>query len=1228
MQTTLINPQSDSSVALSTVTLLGNAGMSFVNTVTMTATTTANAIASLTTQDINTLANVGVDVLNAGGQPVNMTLSQVSGLANGGISLATGDVGTLVDSASTIASMTSSDISHLAATGVDFINPLQNTTIPLNTANMLGDAGMSFVNTVTMTASATGNAISALTTQDVNNLVTAGVDLLNAGGDPINMTLAQVSDLANGGIGITNGGLGTLVDSLNTIGSMNSGDIANLVANGISLISPPEGGTVPLDLATVLGDAGVSFVDTVQMVASAPGETISGLTGQDIGNLVTAGIDQLNAGGDPINMTLSQVTALADGGISLDNTGLATLVDSGANIASMTLDQIGDLANLGIHNINAIDNNVVLTVAEAQQLVDANMTLDPDDVVTVLDTGTHIANVTAAEFAAFANLGVDFINAIDNSLTLNVGQILAVITNDIGVAVSDFLTVADIGAQIAALTVTEIGDLKTAGVDAVNATDDAVTLTLAQAKAFASNVIAFGANDIVKIVDTAAHIATLTVLEIAALEAAGIDAIDTTDDAVTLTLAQAKGFATGLIAFAQGDVVKIVDAGASIAALTVLEIVALKAAGVDAIDATDDAVALTLLQAKTFAANGIAFAQNDVVKILDAGASIAALTVSEINALHAAGINAIDATDDAVALTLAKAKAFAANAMTFAEGDVVKVVDAGATVAALTVSEINALKTAGIGAIDTTDDAVALTVAQAKAFAANTIAFAQNDAVRIVDAGAAVAALTVSEIAALKTEGVEVVDATDNALSLTIAQIKAFATNGIAIADGDVVSLLDTGAHIAALTTNEIATLKANGVAGLDAIDNNVSLTTAQAKAFLAADLAFVQADVVKVVDTGAHILAFTLTELAGLKSVGVDVLDASDDAVSFSVAQAKSFATTGLAFATSDVVTVTDTGAAIASLLASDIANLKLSGVDVLDASDDQVALTVAQAQAYVSAGMRFDQSDVVHVIDTGAHISAFTATEIASLKALGVDGIDATDAKTVISVAEARAYSAASIGFAKADIVKVVDTGAAITAMTAKDFSHFKATGIDRFDASDNVATLTAREYKALSTMTFANNDFVTVNGTSHANTLVARGEHVTLHGLGGNDKLTGGKHSDVLAGGLGHDILKGGSGRDEFLFDTKLSPQNVDTINGFNVARDHIGLDDAIFKDIGARLSAGEFHIGSAAHDRTDRIIYDKVNGDLLYDHDGKGHDAAVKFADIDKNLHLTSADFLLV
>ena len=161
-------------------------------------------------------------------------------------------------------------------------------------------------------------------------------------------------------------------------------------------------------------------------------------------------------------------------------------------------------------------------------------------------------------------------------------------------------------------------------------------------------------------------------------------------------------------------------------------------------------------------------------------------------------------------------------------------------------------------------------------------------------------------------------------------------------------------------------------------------------------------------------------------------------------------------------------------------------------------------------------------------------------------------------------------------------------------------------------------------------AGND--TVQGLGGKDTLKGAGGADSLNGGAAADSLDGGGGKDTLAGGLGDDTLTGGKGKDVFLFDTKLGAKNVDDITDFNVNDDTIQLDRDIFTKFAAAgtLKANAFVSNDTgkAEDKKDRIIYNENTGKLYYDADGSKSGKAVEFAELDKHLHLTHDDFVIV
>jgi Ca2+-binding RTX toxin-like protein len=133
----------------------------------------------------------------------------------------------------------------------------------------------------------------------------------------------------------------------------------------------------------------------------------------------------------------------------------------------------------------------------------------------------------------------------------------------------------------------------------------------------------------------------------------------------------------------------------------------------------------------------------------------------------------------------------------------------------------------------------------------------------------------------------------------------------------------------------------------------------------------------------------------------------------------------------------------------------------------------------------------------------------------------------------------------------------------------------------------------------------------------------------GLTGNSlaqAIQGNNGANLLDGKAGIDTLQGFGGADTFAFTTALGASNIDTVADFNVAADTIRLENAMFTGLaGGVLSAAAFFKGSAAHDADDRVIYNAATGALLFDKDGVGGAAAVRFATVATGLAMSNADF---
>ncbi|MES2711060.1 MAG: calcium-binding protein [Pseudomonadota bacterium] len=157
---------------------------------------------------------------------------------------------------------------------------------------------------------------------------------------------------------------------------------------------------------------------------------------------------------------------------------------------------------------------------------------------------------------------------------------------------ADTFILRDSAAVLQALSASDMAALAPAGLTAIDASGDALTLGVRQAAALGS--LALTAGDVVTLRDSAANLAALTTAELAALAAAGLDRIDATDDRLSLTLAQLS--ALGGVVLSSDDLASITDVPGTLAALTPAEIAALVARGIDGIEANHGDLVLDAAQ--------------------------------------------------------------------------------------------------------------------------------------------------------------------------------------------------------------------------------------------------------------------------------------------------------------------------------------------------------------------------------------------------------------------------------------------------------------------------------------------------------------------------------------------------------------------------------------------------------------------------------------------------------
>jgi Ca2+-binding RTX toxin-like protein len=175
----------------------------------------------------------------------------------------------------------------------------------------------------------------------------------------------------------------------------------------------------------------------------------------------------------------------------------------------------------------------------------------------------------------------------------------------------------------------------------------------------------------------------------------------------------------------------------------------------------------------------------------------------------------------------------------------------------------------------------------------------------------------------------------------------------------------------------------------------------------------------------------------------------------------------------------------------------------------------------------------------------------------------------------------------------------------------------------ANDNIFGLNGND------TLFGENGDDELHGGGDKDNLKGGGGDDTLFGGAGDDLLFGGSGADVLRGGLGVNHLTGGEGADRFVFDDKPDEaKHLDHITDFQPKKDMLELLDTAYASLKpGKLAAAHFHLGNAATNAMEFIIYNPKTGDLFYDPDGNGPMPQVKFAVLDNHAALTAADIFV-
>lgn len=928
-------------------------------------------------------------------------------------------------------------------------NNFLNVTLDATQALTVGDVTFSAIDDTDPLTFATANltvsgsadiTIEHVTTDTVNaeidtlNIVNSGTGILTVtGGTPaLNLDDAEVLNLSGSG----DMNFGTYADPADPAIIAEDG----LTSTTLSLI----------DASTMTGDLDLG------VIAAVDGEDFTFIAGSGATNL-TIDAAFTAAATDPgwlIDFSTTGANGeliFADKNLVLDDASTENFeVLLGLNAANVTV----TVADATIVQADVLDLQAVAYVDVIDVLEGTNLSLDvaatlaatklsTNGDLTVEDTGANIQAMSAAQFGLAR---IDFIDATDDLINLNVAQELAA---DSKLVLGDTIIIADIGANIAAMTAAQLGSDK---IDVIDVTgDNAVSLTAAQEVAADAVLLAI---DTISVIDIGANIALMSAAE---LGSGNIDTIDASDNAITLNAAQEVAADAKLVV---GDAVTVLDSGDNIAGMSAGQLGSTK---IDTIDAVNDAITLTAAQEIAASAKLVAA---DLITIADTSANI---NTNMAALLADTKVDYIDSTQDGTTLVLTTAQELvAANMAKLEATDLITVGDTSANIQSNLVALFADAK---VDQINSSDDSIAITLLAAQgAIAANTDKLQAGDTITVTDTTANIQANLVGLLGNTKIDNI---DSNENfvAITLTAAQ-GALAANTAKLQAADTVKVQDSSTNIQA---NLVALLADAKIDSIDSTLNTVAFTLDTVQEALASNMAKIDAtDTITVADTSANIQARLVELLADAK---VDNIDSTENANAIVLTSAQALVTANMAkLQSTDTITVADTTVLIQASLAALLADAKIDNID----STEATAITLTAAQAIDTANMaKLQAGDTITVIDTSANIQTNIIALLAEAK---VDSINSSENSVAITLTTAQELVAANMAKIQAtDTITVAGTSSSINTNIVALLADAK---VDNIDSTENGVTFNltaAQELVAANMAKLQAEDTITISDTS---------------------------------------------------------------------------------------------------------------------------------------------------
>lgn len=535
------------------------------------------ALDDFSVADIAALKVLGVTGLDVSDNKITLALDQATAYLDAGITLASGDAATVEMTFLQMIAL-DSKLAALATFGMKTIDLAENEiTLGLVGYRYLGSIGVSFAASDVLTLGDYKFNIVNLTVAQIAELAEWGITKIDtnpAETEPAVLSVAQVRAFVAGGISFAADELVHLSDGVAALSSLSAGDIADLAAVGVSKVVVEQALALTVSQFTAYAQHGIdvqplngniSVHDAGANFAALAADAIAGLSG--------LGITILDATDNMAVLSLATIKAYAAADAHFARDDRVVMVVTAASLSATSAGDLALAKAFGVTAITVAGSVLDLTVATAERVRSVGLSLDSDVTARIVDTAANLLSLSFHDVSIYREMGIDGLRLVDSGSVI-AGLSLANIANLAGRSVSEVdvtngtvtLTLSQANQFAASEIVFDAADtvvvtassaslsdpdtldligLAAIHIDRIDASDNKLTLTVAAAQTYVNVGIGFTAVDTVTVKISYAEAKTLSKATGSALHAAGVDRVEidmTANELKALTYTELKAF--------------------------------------------------------------------------------------------------------------------------------------------------------------------------------------------------------------------------------------------------------------------------------------------------------------------------------------------------------------------------------------------------------------------------------------------------------------------------------------------------------------------------------------------------------------------------------------------------------------------------------------------------------------------------------------------------------------